>query len=141
VLASVKVPDGYASNITRCVQLRERKINGLKSHDHHVIMQQLLPLVVRKLRNKELILVLIEVSSFFRELCSKVATPHDFEWLQHRIVVTLCHLELLFPPSFFDIMIHLSVHLAFEAMIAGPVHYRWMYPIERYVLIDNLSST
>ena len=30
VLASVKVPDGYASNITRCVQLRERKINGLK---------------------------------------------------------------------------------------------------------------
>ena len=24
------------------------------------------------------------------------------------------------------------VHLADEAKMAGPVHYRWMYPIERY---------
>lgn len=95
-------------------------------------MQQMLPLVVRKLRNKELILVLIEANSFFRELCFKVATPHDFECLQHQIVVTLCQVECLFPLSFFDIMIHLSAHLAYEAMITGPVHYRWMYTIEMY---------
>ncbi|KAK9944688.1 hypothetical protein M0R45_010246 [Rubus argutus] len=28
---------------------------------------------------------------------------------------------------------HLPIHLADEAAIAGPVHYRWMYPIERYL--------
>ncbi|KAK7293883.1 hypothetical protein RJT34_16760 [Clitoria ternatea] len=26
------------------------------------------------------------------------------------------------------------MHLAYEARIAGPVHYRWMYPIERFLL-------
>ena len=34
----VKVLDGYASNISRCVQVNERKIFGLKSHDCHVLM-------------------------------------------------------------------------------------------------------
>ncbi|KAH0691525.1 hypothetical protein KY289_018883 [Solanum tuberosum] len=30
-------------------------------------------------------------------------------------------------------MVHLPVHLATEAEIAGPIHYRWMYPIERWL--------
>ncbi|XP_026453712.1 uncharacterized protein LOC113355142 isoform X2 [Papaver somniferum] len=42
-------------------------------------------------------------------------------------------MEMIFPPSFFDIMTHLPIHLAGEAIIAGPVHYRWMYPIELYL--------
>lgn len=39
VLTSVKVPDNYASNIKRCNKVGEHKIYGLKSHDHHIIMQ------------------------------------------------------------------------------------------------------
>ncbi|KAK7262930.1 hypothetical protein RJT34_30511 [Clitoria ternatea] len=30
-------------------------------------------------------------------------------------------------------MVHLVVHLVEEAKLGGPVHYRWMYPIERYL--------
>eukprot|EP00268_Persea_americana_P058965 TRINITY_DN7181_c0_g1_i3.p1 TRINITY_DN7181_c0_g1~~TRINITY_DN7181_c0_g1_i3.p1 ORF type:complete len:157 (+),score=12.44 TRINITY_DN7181_c0_g1_i3:237-707(+) len=30
-------------------------------------------------------------------------------------------------------MVHLAVHLPREAMLIGPVQYRWMYPIERYL--------
>jgi hypothetical protein len=33
------VPNGYASNISRCVWLKERTIMGLKSHDSHILMQ------------------------------------------------------------------------------------------------------
>ena len=43
VLRDVRVPDGYASNISWLVNLKERKIFGLKSHDNHILMQQLLP--------------------------------------------------------------------------------------------------
>ncbi|XP_016189391.1 uncharacterized protein LOC107630700 [Arachis ipaensis] len=50
-----------------------------------------------------------------------------------RIILTLCHLKMLFPPSFFTIMVHLTCHLVDEAKLRGPVHYRWMYPIERYL--------
>ncbi|XP_029130648.1 uncharacterized protein LOC114917000 [Cajanus cajan] len=30
-------------------------------------------------------------------------------------------------------MVHLVVHLIEEVKLGGPVHYRWMYPIERYL--------
>ncbi|XP_026450757.1 uncharacterized protein LOC113350866 [Papaver somniferum] len=39
----------------------------------------------------------------------------------------------IFPPAFFDVMVHLAVHLTHEAKIAGPVNYNWMYPIERFL--------
>jgi len=39
------------------------------------------------------------------------------------------------PPSFFDIMVHLLVHLVREIKFCGPVYLKWMYPIERYIKI------
>ena len=35
------MPDGYASNISRCIQLNQRKIIGLKSHDNHILRHNL----------------------------------------------------------------------------------------------------
>jgi len=29
-------------------------------------------------------------------------------------------------------MVHLAIHLAYEAKVASPINYRWIYPIERY---------
>ncbi|KAA0032028.1 hypothetical protein E5676_scaffold96G001250 [Cucumis melo var. makuwa] len=51
--------------------------------------------------------------------------------MQDDIVLILCKLEKIFPPAFFDVMVHLAVHLSWEARIVGPVGYSWMYPIER----------
>ncbi|XP_035837675.1 uncharacterized protein LOC110893278 [Helianthus annuus] len=53
--------------------------------------------------------------------------------MENEIGKILCDLERIFPPSFFDVMVHLSVHLASEAKLGGTVHYRWMYPVERYL--------
>ncbi|KAK0596884.1 hypothetical protein LWI29_019852 [Acer saccharum] len=124
VLKSVKVPDGYASNISRCVRMKEHTIFGLKSHDSHKLMQQLLPLVARRALPKNVVEALIELSNFFRQLCSKVNLTSDLENIQDRIGLTLCHLEKIFPMSFFDVMEHLPIHLAEEALISGPVQFR-----------------
>ena len=51
--------------------------------------------------------------------------------LEEDIPIVLCKLERIFPPSFFDSMEHLPIHLAYAARVAGPVQYRWMYPFER----------
>jgi hypothetical protein len=134
VLKGIKVPDGYASNISRCIKLKQRKIGGLKSHDAHVMMQQLLPIALRGSLPKKVVVPLIELCCYFREVCSKVLEMEQLERLEKQIPVTLCKLEQIFPPSFFTIMVHLVVHLATEAKIAGPVHYRWMFPIERFDL-------
>ncbi|KAJ9553381.1 hypothetical protein OSB04_017426 [Centaurea solstitialis] len=133
VLKKVKVPYGYAANISRCVQLKPPKIFGLKSHDNHILMQQLLSLALRKVLPKHVRHPLMNLSRYYRQLCSKVLQPQDLIGLENMIAKTLCDLERIFPPSFFNVMVHLSVHLASEAKIAGPVHYRWMYPIERYL--------
>jgi hypothetical protein len=130
-LKNVKVPDGYSSNISRCVDESQQKIFGLKSHDNHVIMEQFLPIAIRNLLPNHVTTVLVEFCSFFRELCGKTLNLSDLQNLQDRVVIALCHLEMLFPPSFFTVMVHLTVHLIEEAKLGGPVHYRHMYPVER----------
>ncbi|CAL2229262.1 unnamed protein product [Prunus armeniaca] len=40
-----------------------------------------------------------------------------------------------FPPCFFDVVVHLTIHLSQEALRGGPVQFRWMYPFERYMKI------
>lgn len=135
LLKNIKVPDGYASNISRRVNLKQRSISGLKSHDNHILMQQILPIAVRNLLPKKVVEPLIELSNFFRQLCFKTLEVDGLNGLQSQIALTLCHLERIFPPSFFDIMEHLPIHLAEEAKIAGPVQYRWMYFVERCVIL------
>ena len=66
-------------------------------------------------------------------MCSKELSDEDLETLGNQIPEILCQLEMIYPPAFFDIMMHLPIHLAEEARLAGPVLYRWMYPIERYL--------
>ena len=124
VLKDVRVPNGYSSNISRCVKLKERKISGMKSHDNHILMQQLFPIAIHGSLPTEVCRPLIDLSCFFREICSKVLNVEEFGALENRITMTLCELEMIFPPSFFIVMVHLIMHLASEAKVVGPIHYR-----------------
>ena len=133
-LSQSRMPDGSASNIARRVRLKGRTIGGLKSHDNHTLLQQLIPLCIRSSLPKNVVEGLIDLGKFFKVLCSKLNCAADLEEARSCIIVTLCDLEKIFPPSFFDVMEHLPIHLAEEALIAGAVQFRWMYPIERYLL-------
>lgn len=130
-LKSVKYPDGYAANISRSVNVRNGRLTGLKSHDYHVLIQRILPIGMRGFVDKEISTTLFELGSFFQDLCSRKLKRCELEKLEERIVHILCKLEKIFPPAFFDVMVHLAIHLPREAIRGGPVHYRWMYPIER----------
>ncbi|KAM3320213.1 hypothetical protein P3S67_007413 [Capsicum chacoense] len=55
------------------------------------------------------------------------------EQLDKSIRITLCKLERVFLPSFFDGMVHLEIHLANKAKLGGPVQFRWMYFIEIFL--------
>ena len=48
VASEVKFPDGYVSNLSRCVE-KGQKFSGMKSHDCHVFMQRLLPFAFAEL--------------------------------------------------------------------------------------------
>ncbi|XP_050238212.1 uncharacterized protein LOC126687698 [Mercurialis annua] len=142
-LKDLKVPDGFSSNISHSVNLRDHKFSGLKSHDCHVLLQHLLPLAMRGLLPKAVYEPLLELSTFFNVLGAKVLKVEELKQIDAQIPITLCKLEKTFPPSFFDIMVHLPIHLPTEAMIGGPVQYRWMYFVERtmYTLKSLIRNT
>ena len=120
------------------MNLDDCKLNGMKSHDCHVFMQRMLPIAFREVLPKSIWDALTELSHFFRDICSTVMDSKHIETLEKNIVETLCKLEKIFPPSFFDSMEHLPVHMAYEARVGGPVQYRWMYPFERYLKIKQI---
>ncbi|XP_071697481.1 uncharacterized protein [Rutidosis leptorrhynchoides] len=62
-----------------------------------------------------------------------VINPDVLDEYQRDIILTLCELEMYFPPSFFDVMVHLVSHIVGEIKACGPVFLRYMYPFERYM--------
>jgi hypothetical protein len=84
-------------------------------------MQTLIPLAYRDLLLKEIWDAFTEISHFIIEICfSKLQTNH-IERLEMNILETIYKLEMIFPPSFFDSMEHLPIHLSYEAKVGGPV--------------------
>ena len=130
-MKNLKFTDGYASNMGRCVDMRNLKLFGMKSHDCHVFMQRLLPIAFRELLPTNVWQALTEFSLFFKDLTSTTITVANMERLERDIPIIICKLERIFPPGFFDYMEHLPIHLPYETRIAGPVQYHWMYPFER----------
>ena len=117
------------------VSMQDLKLVGLKSHDCHILMQQLLPVAIRGILPKNVRQTIMCLCAFFSSICGKVIDPLKLDELQGEIVIILCQLEMFFPPSFFDIMVHLLVHMVREIKFCGLVYLRWMYPIERYMKI------
>ncbi|CAE6074609.1 unnamed protein product [Arabidopsis arenosa] len=71
-LFDFKGPDGYCSDISRGVSLDDCKVTGLKSHDYHVLMQQLLPIALRGLLPKGPRVAIVRLCTFFNHLCQRV---------------------------------------------------------------------
>jgi hypothetical protein len=78
-------------------------------------------------------LAVMHMCRVFCRLDTKVFNPADFESLEANVAESMALLEMEFPPSFFDIIMHLSYHLVQELDLCGPVAFRWMYPVERYM--------
>ena len=106
------------------MNVKTGKLNGLKSHDYHIIMERLLPVMFRGYLNDDVWSALAEVSYFYRQLCAKEIAKEMMEKLEKEVPVLLCKLEKIFPLGFFNPMQHLLIHLPYEAKVGGPVQYR-----------------
>jgi hypothetical protein len=43
----LKFPHHYTAGLKRCVNVKAEKIHGLKSHDYHIVIERLLPVMLR----------------------------------------------------------------------------------------------
>ena len=89
-LRQVKVPQGYSSNIKSLVQLKELKLVGLKSHDCHVLMQQLLAVAIRDILSNKVRLAITRLCFFFHAICSKVINPQQLDDLENEAAIVIC---------------------------------------------------
>jgi hypothetical protein len=46
-MKDIKFPDGYAAGFRSYVNFKTMEMNGLKSHDFHIIMERLMPVMFR----------------------------------------------------------------------------------------------
>jgi hypothetical protein len=70
-LKNLKFHDGYDTGFRRSVKLKTRKFFGLKSHDYHIIMERLRPIMFRGFIKDDMWKALAELSYFYRHLCTK----------------------------------------------------------------------
>ncbi|XP_074355988.1 uncharacterized protein LOC141695657 [Apium graveolens] len=89
-LSSIKFPYGHSSNIRNCVSMADLKIFGMKSHDFHVLLQQLLPVAIRSVLPKNVRVSIIRLCFFFNTLCNKIVDVSKLDKLQDDVVLTLC---------------------------------------------------
>ena len=75
----------------------------------------------------------MKLCAFLNAISQKVINPDILPKLQKDVVQCLVSFELVFPPSFFNIMTHLLVHLVEEIAILGPVFLHNMFPFERFM--------
>ncbi|XP_074277101.1 uncharacterized protein LOC141600753 [Silene latifolia] len=93
----VKVPEGYSSNISSLVSMRDLKLTGLKSHDCHTLMQQLLVVAIRNILPTKVRYAITKFCFFFNAICNKVIDPGELEALQNLVVTSLCQFEIYRP--------------------------------------------
>ncbi|KAJ0949660.1 hypothetical protein HanRHA438_Chr01g0041051 [Helianthus annuus] len=132
-IRGVRLPDGFGSNFKNKVLSNNSNITGLKSHDYHILMQRLLPIGVRAGVPTNVSTAITDLCTLFQKICARSLDVEDMYKQEKNVVNILCNLELVYPPAFFDIMVHLVLHLPQEAILGGPVYMRWMYPFERYM--------
>ena len=78
---------------------------------------------------------MIKMCFFFYAICKKVLDVSKLEKLQIKLLKALCLFEQYYPPSFFNIMVHLIVHLIREVRLERPVYFCSMYPFERLMKV------
>ena len=99
--------------------MKDLKLVGLKSHDCHVLMQQLLAIAIQDILPKKVRHAITRLCFFFNAICSKVIDPIKLDKQENEGTIILCQLEMYFHPSFLDIMLHLIIHLMREIKCCG----------------------
>ncbi|KAK1692077.1 hypothetical protein QYE76_008774 [Lolium multiflorum] len=130
-LLGVRVPFGYSGLISRYMDPKKRNFSGMKSHDCHVMMTQILPVAIRGIMDDHVRATLTGLCNFFDVITRKSISVKKLARLQEEIVVILCELEMYFPPAFFDVMVHLLVHIMDDIISLGPAFLQNMMSFER----------
>jgi hypothetical protein len=90
----------------------ELKVSGYNTHDCHTMLSLFLAIAIREINHPYVKMVITRMCHFFNAISKKVIDVIELDELLKETRVTMCLLEMYFPPSFFEIMDHYLIHLA-----------------------------
>ena len=85
-------------------------------------MQQLLVVAIQDIFPNKVRHAITRLCFFSNAICSKVIYPFKLDKLENETDIILCQLKMYFPSLFFDIMVHLIIHLVREVKFCDPVY-------------------
>jgi hypothetical protein len=91
--------------------MKDLTLTSFNAHDCHVMLTVFLPIVIKAIELEYVKMVITRLGYFFNFITQKVINEAELPALKQFIAETLCQLEMCFPPSFFDIMPHLMMHM------------------------------
>jgi hypothetical protein len=110
-------------------------MSGYNTHDFHTMLSFFVAIAIRADNHPYLTMVIPHMCHFFNAISKKVFNVSELDELHKEIRVTMCQLEMCFPPLFFDTMEHYMIHLADQIFVLGPLYMHYMYPYECHMVI------
>jgi len=98
-------------------------------------MTQLLFVAIRGVLPDKVREPIIKFCSFFNAISHKVIDSMELKKLLDDLIHTLTRLEMHLPPTFFDMSVHLIVHLVCQIQLLGPNFLHQMFPFERLMSV------
>jgi hypothetical protein len=128
----IRVLTGFSTNIKNLVSMPELKMSGYNTHDCHTMLPLFLAIAIRAVNHLYLKMVITRMCHFFNAISKKVINISEMDELCKEIRVTMCQLEMCFPPSFFDTIEHYMIYLADQIFVLGA---SYMHPYERHMVV------
>jgi hypothetical protein len=132
-LHGIRVPTGFLTSIKNLASMSELKMSGYNTHDCHTILSLFPAIGIRAVNHPYLKMVITRMCHFFNALSKKVINVSELDELRKEIRVIMCHFEMCFPPSLFDMMEHYMIHLADQIFVLGPSYEHHMVVMKGYV--------
>jgi hypothetical protein len=110
------------------------RMSGYNTHDGHTMLSLFLAIAIRAINHPYVKMVITYMWHFFNAISKKVIDTIELDELHKEIRVTMCQVEMYFPPSFFDTMECYMIHLADQIIVLGPTYMHYMYLYERHMV-------
>jgi hypothetical protein len=108
---NLKVPTGFSANPKKLVSMKDLSFHYCKAHDCHMMLTVYLPIAIRAIKPEFLKMVITRMCYFFSKISQKSFRRQELSDLHDFMVETQNQLEMCLRPAFFDIMVHLMIHL------------------------------
>ncbi|MCO5560062.1 hypothetical protein L7F22_013668 [Adiantum nelumboides] len=129
----IRTPTGYGASCRNMFTLDDKSLSSLKTHNWHNFLKHVLPLVIDGCTTQGVRNVIYRLGSLARWITSREIDKGLIPQKKRECIELFCLMEKELPTSFFDIQVHLLIHLVDEIELAGVVSARWMFWVERFM--------